>query len=285
MRDGHVPGLLLLCLAANPVFAGRPVFSEFSVPEAAARAQVIVQGVLVQEERVSECEVYWRVRVIDTPRVASAVAPALRPVPGKAIAITNLGMAGRADCEVRRATRGGGGASFPADRVAGGAEAWKAFLRKEPVFLMLVAEGAGHFRFVMDSSLTLDAGQLPLEDKSGRVKDAWFVEDCAPFDGPATRFILDLKDEHRIHLVVYQAESRVGGAYQLTSAQRAGAASGLICGAARNDCTPLTGRFEVRLTKGSALLSEVAVGQPGGLTLVAKNLRLRHVPDRPICGG
>ena len=47
MRDIHVLGLLLLYLAGNPVFAGRPGFSELSVQEVAGRSQVIVQGVLV----------------------------------------------------------------------------------------------------------------------------------------------------------------------------------------------------------------------------------------------
>lgn len=205
MRDSHALGLVLLCLAGNPVFAGRPVFSELSVPEVAAKAQVIVKGVLVQEKRLSDCEVSWQVRVIHATRVENGVAPVLRPVPGKAITITNLGMASRTDCEIRRANPGGKGASFPAARVAGAAEAWQAFLRKEPVFLMLVTEGAGHFRFVMDSSVTLDAGQLQPQEKGGRVRDAGCMADCAPFQGPASRFIPALKGAHAIHLVAYQA--------------------------------------------------------------------------------
>jgi hypothetical protein len=47
----------------------------------------------------------------------------------------------------------------------------------------------------------------------------------------------------------------------------------------------LNGGFKVTFTNGSAQLREVALSQPDGLTFVERSLRLRHVPDRPLCGG
>lgn len=283
MRRLGVCSLLLAGLGGTAALAGRPVYSEFAVSAVAAQAAAIVHGQLVAEERRSACELAWRVRALDVVRADKTLPPGLRPVAGAQILLGNRGTAGHADCEIRSGDPGGSGASFPAQRMRGGADGWQAFLDKKPVFLLLAADGADRFRLVMDASVTVERSLLPPAERATAVADAWFAAACAPNDGPATHFTLALADGTRIHLIVYAAEPRVRGAYAIGDAH-AQRAHGRRCDAGDRRCAAVNGQFAVRAGDSATLLLDLALGQPDGFRFAAKDLRFRRLATRALCG-